>query len=117
MGSGSTTLEPLTPAGVSRVSTSSFNDAAQMDAGSAVELVVQLTNGRQFPTGLFVASAACLSVAEEADLRRLPDIGAALAKISRLEWSHRNICWIFLPNFWNPLPQVGGRIGLRRISF
>jgi hypothetical protein len=67
-------------AGVSRLSTSSFNDAVQMDAGSAVELVVQLTNGRQFPTGLFVASAACLSVAEEADLRRLPDIGATLAQ-------------------------------------
>jgi len=66
--------------GVSRLSTSSFNDAVQMDKGSAVELVVQLTNGRQFPTGLFVASALCLSVAEDADLRRLPAIGAALAK-------------------------------------
>jgi hypothetical protein len=70
--------------GVSRLSTSSFNDAAQLDQGSAVELVVQLSTGRRFPTGLFVASAACLDIAEAADLARLPSIGEALAKCRRL---------------------------------
>jgi hypothetical protein len=68
------------PSGAGHLSTSSFNDAIQMDRGSAVELVIQLTDGRQFPTRLFVVSAACLSQADEADLRRLPDIGAALTQ-------------------------------------
>jgi hypothetical protein len=70
--------------GVSRFSASSFNDAAQLDQGSAVELVVELSNGRRFPTGLFVASATCLDMAEAADLGRLPRIGEALAKCRRL---------------------------------
>ena len=70
-------------AGVSHLSTSSFDDAVQLDQGSAVELVVQLSNGRQFATGLFVASADCLDRAEALDLSRLPGIGETLAMCRR----------------------------------
>lgn len=71
-------------AGVSHLSTSSFDDAVQLDQGSAVELVVQLSNGRQFATGLFVASAVCLDLAGGVDLSRLPRIGETLASCRRL---------------------------------
>jgi len=70
-------------AGVSHLSTASFDDAVQLDQGSAVELVVQLSNGRQFATGLFVASADCLDRAEAVDLSRLPSIGETLAMCRR----------------------------------